>query len=95
MPSIKNTAEKIQKILKEQLSAAHIEIVDESDLHAGHKAAGGGGHYVVTIVSPIFEGKSAVERHRLIYAALKDEIASGEIHALSLKTRTPEERHGA
>ena len=92
--SIKSTSEKIQKVLKDKLSAIHIELVDESHLHAGHAQAGGGGHFTVTIVSPVFEGKSLVERHQLVYAALKEDITNGKIHAMSLKTLTPLEWNG-
>ena len=91
LPSTKNISETIQKVLKEKLSSTYVELADESHLHAGHAQAGGGGHYIVTIVSPVFEGKSLVERHSLVYAALKEDITNGKIHALSLKTLTPTE----
>ena len=49
------TTEIIDKNLREQLEAEHVEIIDESHLHRGHKAAGGGGHYSVKIISQKFE----------------------------------------
>ena len=91
-PESKNPApDSILAILKEKLSSPQVEIVDESHLHAGHKASGGGGHYLVTVVSTLFEGKSPLERHQAVYAALREKMKTGEIHALSLKTYTPTE----
>jgi BolA family transcriptional regulator, general stress-responsive regulator len=68
-----------------------IEILDESARHAGHAGAkSGGGHYLLTIVSPQFIGKTALARHRLVYDALR-EMMHKNIHALSVKAYTPEE----
>jgi BolA protein len=68
-----------------------IEILDESARHAGHAGAkSGGGHYLLTIVSPQFTGKTALARHRLVYDALH-EMMHKDIHALSVKAYTPEE----
>ena len=68
-----------------------IEILDESARHAGHEGAkSGGGHYLLTIVSPQFIGKTAIARHRLVYDALH-EMMHKNIHALSVKAYTPEE----
>ena len=69
----------------------HLQIDDESHLHAGHAgAATGGGHFKVTIVAPEFAGLSLVARHRAIYAALNKHIPQ-EIHALTISALTPEE----
>ena len=65
-------------------------IEDESAAHAGHAGNGGGGHYKLTITSATFAQKSAVARHRLIYALLSDLIPN-KIHALSIQANTPEE----
>ena len=51
---------------------------------------GDGQHFEAVIVSPAFSGKSRVQRHQLVYAALGDRIRA-EIHALSMQTYTPEE----
>ena len=51
---------------------------------------GGKDHFRVTVVSSLFEGKGVMDQHQLIYGALKEEM-SGPIHALSLKTYTPEQ----
>ncbi len=86
-----NTAQKIEQVLRLRLEAVDITVEDESALHAGHAgAASGGGHYRVRIVSPLFSGKNRVERHRLVYAALADEMG-GAIHALALTTLTPDQ----
>ena len=87
-----NTAERIDKILRETLAATVVEVEDESALHVGHAgAASGGGHYRVKIVSPLFEGKTQVQRHRMVYNALSAEMQH-TIHALALTTLTPGER---
>lgn len=73
------------------LDPEQIEIVDESKKHAGHAGAkGGGGHYVLTIVSHKFCGKPTLVRHRLVYTLL-NEMMHKDIHALSVKAYTPEE----
>ena len=82
------------ELIKQKLSVLDpekIEIVDESARHAGHEGAkSGGGHYLLTIVSRKFSGKSALARHRLVYDALQ-EMMHKNIHALSVKAYTPEE----
>ncbi len=73
------------------LSPDSIELIDDSEKHAGHAGAkGGGGHFQLIIVSPLFDGKSAQARHRMIHAAL-GELLEREIHALTLKAYTPDE----
>ena len=69
-------------------------VVDESHHHAGHPGArSGGGHFRIVVVSDRFEGKRLVERQRLVYAALSEEMGP-DIHALSMKTLTPDEWQG-
>ncbi len=81
----------IKERLERELSPSHIEIIDESHLHAGHAgAASGAGHFNVTIISDKFTGKSAIQRHRMVYLAVNDLMPS-EIHALSINAQTPEE----
>lgn len=48
-------------------------------------------HFRVAIVSSEFNGKSLVERHRMVYDALGDELKTGGLHALNITTKTPEE----
>jgi BolA protein len=87
-------ANDIEALLRERLAALtpdRIELIDDSALHAGHEGAkSGGGHYRLLIVSNIFAGKSTVTRHRLVYDAL-GELMRQRIHALSIKSLTPEE----
>lgn len=83
------TNEKLTQILQQKLQAISVEVEDETWRHAGHAgAASGGGHFNVTIVSPLFEGKSLVERHQMVYAAVADEMQG--IHALSIKALLPQ-----
>jgi BolA protein len=81
---------RIERALRERLGALHVEVIDESHLHAGHAgAAGGGGHFRALVVSERFAGLSPLAAQRLVYEALATELR-GEIHALSLRTLTPE-----
>ncbi len=85
------TAERIEQALREALLPEHLVIVDESHLHAGHAGArGGGGHFRVEITAAAFAGRGLIDRHRLVYAALADEM-KGAVHALALTTRAPGE----
>jgi BolA protein len=77
-----NLTEEIKTRLQ-TLAPSHLEIKDDSALHAGHKGNGGGGHYTIEIVSAEFNGKSQVARHRLIYQ-LMGELIPKQIHALSI-----------
>jgi len=56
---------------------------------------GDGSHFEAVIVSEDFIGKRAVARQQMVYATVQDKISSGELHALSLKTITPEEASAA
>ena len=80
---------RIESELRERLSAVHVEVIDESHLHAGHPGAReGGGHFRATVVSARFEGKNPIERQRMVYGALEDAMGA-EIHAISMQTLTP------
>ena len=83
-----DTVEIIDQNLREKLSAEHVEIIDESHLHRGHKAAGGGGHYSIVVVSPQFANINVMERIRLVHKALDQEMTGSPklIHALQVKT---------
>jgi BolA protein len=87
-----STREAITNKLREAFSPESLEVQDESHLHEGHAghAPGGGTHFRVYIVSQAFAGKSRVDRHRLINAALAAELA-GSVHALALHAKAPGE----
>ena len=86
------TVEETQTRIEAALSPGHVEITDDSAQHAGHQGdrAHGGAHLTVTVVAPAFTGKSLVERHRMVYAAVGD-LMQQQIHALSMHTHSPEE----
>lgn len=83
---------KITGILKEKFLALRIEVIDESLEHATHKETQktGGGHYRVVIVSEKFTGSTLLKRHRMVYDVLREGWREA-IHALTLKTYTPQE----
>jgi BolA protein len=66
------------------LNPTKLDIVDESYLHKGHAGNTGGGHFNLTVISEMFQNKSTMERHRIIYSALQDLIPK-DIHALSIR----------
>lgn len=81
-------------LIRERLAALEPEtytLEDESAQHRGHPgAAGGGGHYRLTVISPRFRNLTTLARHRLVYDAM-GELMHREIHALSITALTPEE----
>ncbi|TCO83488.1 BolA protein [Plasticicumulans lactativorans] len=83
---------RIEARLRAALAPDELDIVDDSAAHAGHAGArSGGGHFNVYIVAAAFAGRSPIQRHRLVHQALAD-LMSSDIHALSIKALTPEER---
>ena len=78
----------IETRLRADLGATEVRVVDDSAAHAGHGASGA--HVAVVVVSAAFAGKSTLQRHRLVYAALADEM-KGPIHALQITARAPGE----
>lgn len=81
-------AEDLRLRLQELLAPTRIEVIDESAAHAGHAGSdgtGSGTHFRVRIASPLFEGRSKVARHRLVYDALRDFLDRG-LHALAIET---------
>jgi stress-induced morphogen len=74
MPAIE-----IKQLIQAALPDAEVEIID---------LAGDNDHYQARVVSKAFEGKTRVQQHQMVYAALKGRLG-GELHALALETRTP------
>ena len=85
-------AERIESKLTEALRPARLEIADDSEKHRGHGGyrEGGETHFRVEVVSAAFEGQSRVQRQRRVYEILTEELEE-RVHALQLKTLTPEE----
>jgi stress-induced morphogen len=73
-------ASEIERLIKAALPDATVEIKD---------LAGDGDHYAATVVSAAFKGKSRVQQHQIVYAALKGQMG-GILHALALQTSAPE-----
>ena len=69
----------IERLIKAALPDATVEIRD---------LAGDGDHYAATVISPSFRGKSRVQQHQIVYAALKGQMG-GVLHALALQTAVP------
>lgn len=85
-------AAEIEKNLIEALSPERLEVVDDSEKHRGHAGhdARGESHFTVTIVSRAFEGRSRVDRQRMVNAALA-ELLRERVHALAMVTKAPGE----
>lgn len=88
MDAIRNLTQRLSR----EFDASHVEIVDESGLHAGHSGAIAGQvtHVRALIVSEKFQGLTRIERHRRVYGVLAEELR-GTLHALSLQALTDKE----
>lgn len=71
--------EELENIIKEAFADGHVEVT------------GDGRHFSAIVVSQAFSGKNMIAQHRLVYAALGDRFDTEAVHALSLKTYTPEQ----
>jgi stress-induced morphogen len=74
------SASEIERFIKEALPDAVVEIRD---------LAGDGDHFAANVTSAAFKGKSRVQQHQMVYAALQGRMG-GELHALALQTQVPE-----
>lgn len=73
--------DQVETMIKAGLPDAQVQVED---------LTGGGDHYQVTVVSSEFEGRSLVQQHQLVYGAVREAMSTEAIHALALKTYTPE-----
>lgn len=71
--------EELENVIKEAFADGHVEVT------------GDGRHFSAIVVSQAFSGKNMIAQHRLVYAALGDRFDTEAVHALSLKTYTPEQ----
>lgn len=79
-------AERVELKLRAALTPTHLEVINESHQHSA--GPGAESHFKVIVVSPLFEGKNLIDQHRLVNAALAEELKLA-IHALTLKTVAP------
>ncbi|MUL36256.1 BolA family protein [Gloeocapsopsis dulcis] len=73
--------QQVEEMIRLQIPDAEVQVQD---------LTGGGDHYQVTVVSSQFENKGLVQQHQLVYGALRQAMSSEAIHALALKTYTPQ-----
>lgn len=83
---------RIETKLREALTPTRLEVVDDSARHVGHAGANpeGESHFRVQVVSAAFAGKSRVDRQRMVYQVLAEELRE-RVHALALSALTPDE----
>jgi BolA protein len=84
---------RIRNKLMLELEPTRLDVVNESELHAGHRSSPGTGesHFRILIVSPRFTGLSRLARHRLVNEILADEL-KGRVHAMALAVYAPDEQ---
>jgi acid stress-induced BolA-like protein IbaG/YrbA len=73
------TPQQIQQLIATQMPEAQVEV------------SGGEGKFVANVTSDVFEGLMPIKRHKLVYACVNDQIASGELHALTIVAKTSAE----
>ena len=74
--------QEVEAMIKSELPDAQVQVQD---------LTGGGDHLQATVVSSQFEGQTMVKQHQMVYRAVQEAMASEAIHALALKTYTPQE----
>ena len=85
-----NAEETITNKLSEYLDLIHFDIRDKTGKHIHHRSFDGGLHLSITLVSDGFKDMPLLDRHQLVYKALRN-LIKNEIHALSMKTYSAEE----
>jgi acid stress-induced BolA-like protein IbaG/YrbA len=73
--------EQVEAMVKAEIPDAQVQVQD---------LTGGGDHYQVTVISSVFEGKGLVQQHQMVYGAVRQAMSTEAIHALALKTYTPQ-----
>ncbi len=73
--------QQVEAMIKVELPDAEVQVQD---------LTGGGDHYQVTVVSSLFEGKGLVQQHQMVYRAVGQAMSTEAIHALAVKTYTPQ-----
>jgi len=73
------TTEEIEGMIQKKIPGANIRVADMT---------GTGDHFEIEVVSELFKGKSLIDQHRMVFAALEKEM-DGRIHAVQLKTKSP------
>ena len=82
-PSVYNSGmdtQKIEHLIQAGLPDARVTV------------SGGEGKFEATVISSAFEGLNAVKRHQLVYGTVREQIADGSVHALTIRPFTPDER---
>ena len=93
MGTHEETRQEIDQILRKAFTPINLSVVDESASHAGHREAilhPSSGHFLVIMQSAQFDGKSAVQRHRLVYQQLQS-LMESRIHALRMDLKASNE----
>ena len=73
--------QQVEAMIKAEIPDAQVQVQD---------LTGGGDHYQVTVVSSVFEGKGLVKQHQIVYGAVQQAMSTEAIHALAVKTYTPQ-----
>ena len=91
MSDVKTRVARIRAALETAFSPEILDIRDDSHRHAGHEGARDGrGHFRVRVVSRAFDGMTALQKHRAVYAAMGS-LMETDIHALQIDARTPDQ----
>lgn len=76
-------SEEIAQLIKQSIPDAEVKVEDMT---------GTGDHFEILVVSSVFKGKMLIDQHRLVQQALKEAMEDGRIHAVHIKTKTPDDQ---